>query len=163
MPVVREMRGVAGAAAGGITAAAGCSRNVSSTSSVGGRRPARRGVRGKCRLTAGTIVYPRIPWLEIAALDVVHPQVPQHRQAFGRLDALGDGLLAQRLGDIEDGLERRLNHAVARHVVRQGAVNLEEIEGEIAEFLEGVEILAEVVNREAATAALDRLGEGDGV
>ena len=97
------------------------------------------------------------------ALHVIHAEVEQDRHVLGLFHALCDGLLVERLRQLDHRLERGLAHAVSREVAHDRAADLQELYRQVANLVERREVGAEVVHGEAATEFLDRLDEGLGL
>ena len=97
------------------------------------------------------------------ALGVVDPGLLE--QGDGGLvgDELGDGLLAHALGDGDEGLHHELVGGASRQAADEVAVDLDVVEGQVLEVVEGAEARAEVVEGEAAAQAAQPVGEALGV
>ena len=102
-------------------------------------------------------------WADVVALGVVDAEASDH--AFGVFvgDELGDRLFAEALGDADDGFDDELVDASAGRVFDEFAVDLDVVEWEVFEVVEGAEAGAEVVEREAAAVVAEVLREGLGV
>ena len=78
------------------------------------------------------------------------------------LDELGDRRLAEAAGDLDDRLDGQLVGVVARHVADEGAVDLDQVEGDLLQVVEGAEAGAVVVDRDLAAELGEAVGEAGG-
>ena len=78
-------------------------------------------------------------------------------------DELGDRLFAEASGDADDGLDHELVDVSAGGVLDEFAVDLDVVEWQVLEVVEGAEAGAEVIEREAAAEVAQVLREGLGV
>ncbi|HEX2160444.1 MAG TPA: hypothetical protein VHF88_01320 [Thermoleophilaceae bacterium] len=86
----------------------------------------------------------------MVALGVDAAEVAEGIGLGGGLDALGDGADAERLGELEDRLDDGVVLAAGVHAGDEGAVDLEDVDGQqVAQVAQGRVADAEVVDREA--------------
>ena len=78
------------------------------------------------------------------------------------LDVLGDRRLAEPAGDLDDRLHGQLVGVAARHVADEGAVDLDQVEGDLLQVVEGAEAGAVVVDRDLAAELGQAVGEAGG-
>src|SRR5579863_806465 len=91
---------------------------------------------------------------EVKALRVIDadaPELIEHRLA---LDALGDGGDAERAADLADGLDHAAVDRIGGDVIDELAVDLEKIDRQRLQVHERRHPGAEIIEREAAAAAL---------
>ena len=74
-------------------------------------------------------------------------------------DELGDRALAHAAGELDDGADHEPVGGVGGAVADELAVDLDEVEGQVLEVVEGAEARAEVVQGEAAAELAELLGE----
>ena len=77
-------------------------------------------------------------------------------------DELGDRLLAESLGDADDGLDHELVDLAVGGVLDELAVDLDVVERQVLEVVEGAEPGAEVVQREPAAVVAQAAGRMPG-
>src|ERR1035437_3760384 len=94
---------------------------------------------------------------EIEALGEVHAAILQRRQRRGVFNALGDCLLVERVGDLDDRLDDCLVGLVDYKVAHEVYVDLQVARVEALEIDKGPEARAEVVKRELATDVAEPL------
>ena len=75
-------------------------------------------------------------------------------------DELGDRALAHAPRELDDGADHQAVGGVGGAVAHELAVDLDEVEGQVLEVVEGAEARPEVVQREAAAELAELLGEG---
>ena len=78
------------------------------------------------------------------------------------LDELGDRRLAEAAGDLDDRLDGELVGVAARHVADELAVDLDHVEGQLLQVVEGAEAGAVVVDRDLAAELGEAVGEAAG-
>src|SRR5512133_3651281 len=99
---------------------------------------------------------------EVEALRHVDAELAQQLDRGRLLDVLGDRLLAQTARDLDDCPDRELVGVVARQVADEVAVDLDQVEGQVLEVVEGPEPDPVVVDRDRATELRQPVGEGGG-
>ena len=77
---------------------------------------------------------------EVEALGHVDAVFAQHFRGHVVLDVLGDRLLAQPAGDLDDRLDGQLVGVAAGHVADERAVDLDQVEREPLQMVEGPEL-----------------------
>ena len=92
---------------------------------------------------------------EVKALSVVDAEVGEQADGFFVADELGDRALAHAGGDVDCGFDQQSVGFAGAAALDELAVDLEEVEGEVFEVVEGAVAGAEVVQREPAA----QLGE----
>ena len=124
---------------------------------AGGRAASRGGSAG---------VFPRAGWsaggggsAEVVALAVVDAEAGQHFDGFLVADELGDRALAHAAGDLHDCGDQDAVGLIHGAVADELAVDLEVVEGQVLEVVEGAEAGAEVVEGEVAAQLGQALGE----
>ena len=75
------------------------------------------------------------------------------------LDELGDRRLAEPAGDLDDRLDGELVGVAAGHVADERAVDLDQVEGDPLQVVEGTEAGAVVVDRDLAAELGEAVGE----
>ena len=90
---------------------------------------------------------------DVEALGVVDALAAQELHELVVADELRHGLLAEALGDVDDRADDELVGAVGEAVGDELAVDLQVVERQVLEVVEGAEAGAEVVEREAAADA----------
>ena len=87
---------------------------------------------------------------DVVALGVVDAESCDHALGLVVGDELGDRFFAEASGDPDDGLDHELVDLSAGGVLDELAVDLDVVERQVLEVVEGAEAGAEVVQREAA-------------
>ena len=102
---------------------------------------------------------------DVVALGVVDAELPDHSFGLFVGHEFGDRFFAEASGDADDGFDHELVDLSAGGVFDEFAVDLDVVEGEVFEVVEGSEAGAEVIEREAAAVVAEvlreRLGVGD--
>ena len=83
------------------------------------------------------------------ALHQPHPELAQARRLRGRLGRLGDGLEAHDAGHLDDGRDEGVRAVGAAEPAHEGAVDLEDVDGQGAQVVERGVAHAEVVDGHA--------------
>src|SRR5690606_40429450 len=96
---------------------------------------------------------------DVVALPVVHSVLHQHSQGGLVGNVLRGRPLAQGAGDLHDGPHEMLVDRVGGEIADEGAVDLQVIDGQLAQRCEGGKANAEVVQGEAAAYSPQRVHE----
>ena len=100
---------------------------------------------------------------QVESLGHVDAVFAQHLGRAVVLHVLGDRRLAEAAGDLHDRLDGQLVGVRARHVADEGAVDLDQVEGDPLQVVEGAEAGAVVVDRHLAAELGQPVGEAGGV
>ena len=99
---------------------------------------------------------------QVVALGHVDAVLAQHLRRDVVLHVLGDRRLAEAAGDLHDRLNRKLVGIAVGHVADEGAVDLDQVEGDALQVVEGPEAGAVVVDRDLAAELGDAVGKAGG-
>ena len=120
---------------------------------------ARRGSCGRSSATGSS--RHRLRHRDEEALRERHAELAEPLHDVAALDALRDRLNLERARHARDRLDDALVGAVAQHVAHELAVDLHVVHGQVLEVRQRRQAGAEVVEREAAAARLQRAHERD--